>query len=84
MKPTLLETDPNAEHLTELWKHWKTHLKKNLLAKVTANERKLSEDKLNFLIKHSWLFFCASYEDTIKTFNDIIYNQLARYVQGIN
>lgn len=28
MKPTRLETDLNAEHLTELWKHCKTHLKK--------------------------------------------------------
>lgn len=28
MKPARLETDPNAEHLTELWKHCKTYLKK--------------------------------------------------------
>lgn len=40
MKPTRLETDSNAEHLTELWKLCKTHLKKNLLAKATVNKRK--------------------------------------------
>lgn len=39
MKPTRLETDPNAEHLTELWKHWNTFEKTTFLPKLLRTKK---------------------------------------------
>lgn len=76
LKPICFETDPNCESSTQLWKHWRKTFD-SFLAKITAKEELSTEDKLNLLINHvSQPVFdhfseCTSYEDAIKTLNDI-------------